>query len=110
VAQACDSERVVTSEDDKSAAKYMKGVLLDERRWAFFYRRGRFTLGIASTQRVEGFFAKLKRELGQIGTLCHLATTLAKIDESDAAEATILAESLSTRKSTSAVNKVCDGA
>jgi hypothetical protein len=109
LAQASDAKRGISAEDDGSAAKYMRGVLLDERRWAFFYRRGRFTLGIASTQRCEGFFAKLKLELGRIGSLRHLATTLVKIVECDAAESAILLAALRTRQNTNKIAKVRAG-
>ena len=105
-ARACDARRGVGAEDDKSVVKYLSGVLLDERRWAFFYRRGRFTLGIASTQRCEGFFAKLKQELGRIGTLRHLTATLVKITECDKAEAAILITALRTRRDTKVVAQV----
>ena len=54
-----------------SAVKYMEHILLDERRWAYWYRTGRLTLGIASTQRCEGFFGKLKQQLGLISSLQH---------------------------------------
>jgi hypothetical protein len=100
VAHASDGKRGIGDEHEKSAARYMAGVLLDERRWAFFYRRGRFTLGIASTQRCEGFFAKLKGALGRIGSLRHLTGVLASIMISDTLQSDMLINTLRERTST----------
>jgi hypothetical protein len=92
----------VENEDGKrvSAVAYMELILLDERRWAYFYRQGCLTLGIASTQRCEGSFSKLKQALGRISTLQHLASTVATISECDELETRILRESLSLKQST----------
>jgi MULE transposase domain len=106
VARASDAKRRLTDNDDKSAARYMSSILLDERRWAFFYRRGRFTLGIASTQRCESFFNKLKTALGHIGTLRHLVSVLVRIMEGDDQETRIITGLLGTRASTSGLRKV----
>jgi hypothetical protein len=106
VARASDTKRGLTEEDDTSSAKYLNGLLLDERRWAFFYRRGRFTLGIASTQRCEGFFAKLKLELGRVGTLRYLTQVICKITACDALESAMLTDSIRMRTSTVGSAKV----
>jgi streptogramin lyase len=84
----------------------MRLIQKDERRWAFFYRRGRFTLGIASTQRCESFFDKLKDALNRIGTLVHLANTLRDITECDAQETRQLVSSVRTLRTTTQVQKV----
>jgi hypothetical protein len=100
VARASDLKRGLNDNSDKSSARYMASVLLDERRWAFFYRRGRFTLGIASTQRCESFFSKLKGALGRISSLRHLTGVLASIMEADALETVIVHNLLKTRFTT----------
>jgi hypothetical protein len=56
------------------------------RRWAFCFRLGVLTLGINSTQRCEGYFAKLKAELEKMGTLCSLNTALGRITARYSAE------------------------
>ena len=83
-----------------SAVKYMEHILLDERRWAYFYRTGRLTLGIASTQRCEGFFAKLKQQLDLISSLQHLGATVHSLSACDEIESKLLTESLALRRST----------
>ena len=83
-----------------STVNYMNHILLDERRWAYWYRAGRLTLGIASTQRCEGFFGKLKLQLGLISSLQHLGATLHTISGCDEFESKLLTDSLSFRSST----------
>lgn len=56
------------------------------RRWAFCFRLGILTLGINSTQRCEGYFAKLKAELEKMGTLCSLNTSISRITARYSAE------------------------
>jgi hypothetical protein len=83
-----------------SAVKYMEHVLLDERRWAYWYRTGRLTLGIASTQRCEGFFGKLKQQLGVISSLQHLGATVHSLSTCDEFESKLLTGGLALRTST----------
>ena len=83
-----------------SATKYMEHILLDERRWAYWYRTGRLTLGIASTQRCEGFFGKLKQQLGLISSLQHLGATVHTLSVCNELESRTLTESLALRTST----------
>ena len=78
----------------------MNHILLDEIRWAFWYRSGRLTLGIASTQRCEGFFGKLKLQLGLISSLQHLGATVYSISSCDALESKLLTDALALRTST----------
>ena len=100
-AEASDVSRNVQSTAGfSSAVKYMQHILLDERRWAYWYRTGRFTLGIASTQRCEGFFGKLKLQLGLISSLQHLGSTVHTISNCDALESRLLTEALALRTST----------
>lgn len=86
-----------------SAVHYMQHILLDEKRWAFWYRSGRLTLGIASTQRCESFFGKLKLHLGLISSLQHLGTTVHSISSCDALESKLLTDALALRTSTQLV-------
>jgi hypothetical protein len=83
-----------------SATKYMEHILLDERRWAYWYRTGRLTLGIASTQRCESFFGKLKQQLSVISSLQHLGATVHTLSACDDFESKLLTESLALRTST----------
>jgi uncharacterized protein (UPF0548 family) len=100
-ARASDVSRGIQSNDgSSSAAKYMQHILLDERRWAYWYRTGRFTLGIGSTQRCEGFFGKLKLQLGSISSLQQLGSTVHAISSYDALESRLLTEALALRTST----------
>ena len=94
------SRGVQSNAGSSSAVKYMEHILLDERRWAYWYRTGRFTLGIASTQRCEGFFGKLKLQLGLISSLQHLGSTVHAISACDALESRLLTEALALRTST----------
>eukprot|EP00611_Tribonema_gayanum_P019477 TRINITY_DN337_c0_g1_i5.p1 TRINITY_DN337_c0_g1~~TRINITY_DN337_c0_g1_i5.p1 ORF type:complete len:961 (-),score=214.19 TRINITY_DN337_c0_g1_i5:1822-4704(-) len=65
---------------DEDVARYLNDTIYRIReRWAFCYRLGVLTLGINSTQRCEGYFGKLKKELGKVTTLCHLKHTLDNI-------------------------------
>ena len=101
-AEANDALRGVwhNSSTTVSAARYMEHILLDERRWAYWYRTGRLTLGIASTQRCEGFFGKLKQQLGLISSLQHLGATVHTLSGFDELESRLLTESLALRTST----------
>jgi hypothetical protein len=100
-AEASDAVRRVRHDSTAvSAAKYMEHILLDERRWAYWYRTGRLTLGIASTQRCEGFFGKLKQQLGLISSLQHLGATVHSLSACDDFESKLLTESLALRTST----------
>ena len=100
-AEASDAVRRVRQDSTAvSATKYMEHILLDERRWAYWYRTGRLTLGIASTQRCEGFFAKLKQQLSIILSLQHLGTTVHTLSACDELESRLLTESLALRTST----------
>jgi hypothetical protein len=100
-AEASDAVRRVHRDSTAvSAVEYMQHILLDERRWAYWYRTGRLTLGIASTQRCEGFFGKLKQQLGLISSLQHLGTTVHTLSACDEYESRLLTESLALRTST----------
>jgi hypothetical protein len=100
-AEASDAARGVRHDSTAvSATKYMEHILLDERRWAYWYRTGRLTLGIASTQRCEGFFGKLKQQLGVISSLQHLGATVHTLSACDELESRLLTESLALRTST----------
>ena len=100
-AEANDAVRGVRHDSTAvSAVGYMQHILLDERRWAYWYRTGRLTLGIASTQRCEGFFGKLKQQLGLISSLQHLGATVHTISGCDEYESRLLTESLALRTST----------
>jgi hypothetical protein len=100
-AEASDAVRRVHRDSTAvSAVEYMQHILLDERRWAYWYRTGRLTLGIASTQRCEGFFGKLKQQLGLISSLQHLGATVHSISGCDEFESKLLTESLALRTST----------
>ena len=100
-AEASDAVRGVDRDSTAvSAVEYMKHILLDERRWAYWYRTGRLTLGIASTQRCESFFGKLKQQLGLISSLQHLGATVHSISACDDYESRLLTESLTLRSST----------
>jgi hypothetical protein len=83
-----------------SAVNYINHILLDERRWACWYRTGKLTLGIASTQRCEGFFGKLKLQLGSISSLQHLGATVHSISACDELESRLLTDALALRTST----------
>ena len=101
-AEASDALRGVRRDSSTavSATSYMEHILLDERRWAYWYRTGRLTLGIASTQRCEGFFGKLKQQLGLISSLQHLGATVHTLSGFDELESRLLTESLALRTST----------
>ena len=100
-AEASDAVRGVRHDSTAvSAVEYMEHILLDERRWAYWYRTGRLTLGIASTQRCEGFFGKLKKQLGLISSLQHLRATVHTLSACDELESRLLTESLALRTST----------
>ena len=100
-AEASDAARGVHRDSTAvSAVEYMEHILLDERRWAYWYRTGRLTLGIASTQRCESFFGKLKQQLGIISSLQHLGTTVHTLSACDEVESRLLTESLALRTST----------
>jgi hypothetical protein len=100
-AEASDALRGVHRDNTAvSAVSYMEHILLDERRWACWYRTGRLTLGIASTQRCEGFFGKLKQQLGLISSLQHLGATVHSLSGCDEYESRLLTESLALRTST----------
>ena len=100
-AEASDAVRGVRHDSTAvSAVEYMENILLNERRWAYWYRAGRLTLGIASTQRCEGFFGKLKQQLGLISSLQHLGATVHSISACDKHESRGLTEALALRTST----------
>ena len=100
-AEASDAVRGVRHDSTAvSAVEYMQHILLDERRWAYWYRTGRLTLGIASTQRCEGFFGKLKQQLSIISSLQHLGATVHTLSACDELESKLLTESLALRTST----------
>jgi hypothetical protein len=70
----------------KGAAKYsdavhnyLVSIWKARQRWAYYSRAGVLTLGICATQRVEGFFGKIKAELTTSTTLCHLFDKLDQI-------------------------------
>ena len=100
-AEASDAIRGVRHDSAAvSAVSYMEHILLDERRWACWYRAGRLTLGIASTQRCESFFGKLKQQLGVISSLQHLGATVHSLSACDEYESRLLTDSLALRTST----------
>jgi hypothetical protein len=44
-----------------------KNVFSDRRRWAFAYRTHQLTLSMRATQRVEGFFKDVKKDVRRAG-------------------------------------------
>jgi len=73
---------------DEAVARYLDHLHADRARWAAYVQRHSFTLGIASTQRVEGLFGKCKRAVDHTTTLCSLLDETARIteDQSDSTE------------------------
>jgi hypothetical protein len=70
----------------------------DRRRWAFCFRVDCLTLGISSTQRVEGLFSKLKRLLKKLGTLTELEETVRGLVAKEVVEAAKAASAAQRKK------------
>lgn len=65
--------REAWSERGEGVAAYLRRLHNDRHRWALYHQRHAFTLGMSSTQRVESFFALLKRHIHNKSSLCELA-------------------------------------
>lgn len=68
-------------ERSEAVARYLDHLYADRGRWAAYVQRHSFTLGIASTQRVEGLFGKCKRAVDHHSTLCGLLEETSRLAE-----------------------------
>ena len=70
--QVASDAMLRTCATNPAAEAYVKGLLSIKKMWAFCYRNNVLFLGVASTQRCEGYFSLLKAHLVKQMYLCQL--------------------------------------
>jgi len=64
--------------------RYLRHLHADHPRWAGYILRHSFTLGMSSTQRIEGLWAKIKTKLNHTTSLCGMHSAVSRITDDHA--------------------------